>query len=143
MNVPDRDQGAVSGLPHSLFQTIVPSLFPIGINQVMESMEALGQEVQRLRTAAGLSQVELALLAGVGRRFLGELERGAKGSLRIDKVDRVLRVLGRRVGVVSLGPAPDDHVLGGDLPSGAQAELPAAVREEPDPDRKPEHDERD
>jgi len=59
----------------------------------------LGQLVRQRRRANEMSQEELALLAGVGRRFVSELERG-KASVRLEKVDLVLRVFGKRLGVV-------------------------------------------
>lgn len=46
-----------------------------------------------------MSQTDLALLAGVGRRFVSELESG-KSSLRLDKVEAVLAVFGQRLGAV-------------------------------------------
>jgi len=60
----------------------------------------LGQLVRQRRRANGMSQEELALLAGVGRRFVSELERG-KASVRIETVDQVLRVFGKKLGVVN------------------------------------------
>lgn len=59
----------------------------------------LGQLVRQRRRANGMSQEELALLAGVGRRFVSELERG-KAGVRLEKVDQLLRVFGKRLGVV-------------------------------------------
>jgi hypothetical protein len=38
-------------------------------------------------------------LAGVGVRFIGELERG-KPTLRVDRVNAVLRVFGKALGLV-------------------------------------------
>lgn len=64
------------------------------------NIKRLGEFVRAKRREQKLSQVELALLAGVGRRFISELESGEKGSLRIDKVDAVLEVLGKRLGIV-------------------------------------------
>ena len=52
----------------------------------------LGQAVLVAREAMGLTQIELAARAGVGRKFLWQLERG-KGTLRVDKVMRVLEEL--------------------------------------------------
>jgi transcriptional regulator with XRE-family HTH domain len=46
-----------------------------------------------------MSQRELAELAGVGPRFLMELEHG-KPTLRLDRVAAVLAVFGKRIGVV-------------------------------------------
>lgn len=50
------------------------------------------------RKALGLSQKELALLAGVGVAFIYDLENG-KPTLRLDKVLAVLAVLGLRFAV--------------------------------------------
>ena len=49
-----------------------------------------------MRQAAGLSQVELAERAGVGLRFVRELEQG-KTTVRLDKVNQVLALFGREV----------------------------------------------
>ena len=59
-------------------------------------IKALGAEIRRLRKAAGLRQDQLAGVAGVGLRFLVELE-GGKDTSQIGKVFRVLRVLGCEV----------------------------------------------
>lgn len=55
--------------------------------------------VRERRKANRLSQKELAELANVGLRFLSELERG-KETLRMDVVNRVLAVFGKRLGAV-------------------------------------------
>jgi len=52
----------------------------------------LGEAVLVSRKALGISQLELARRAGVGHRFLYDLERG-KGTLRVDKVMAVLEAL--------------------------------------------------
>lgn len=57
--------------------------------------------VRARRQANGMTLRELAELAGVGVRFLMELEHG-KRTLRLDRVNAVLAVLGKRVGVVDL-----------------------------------------
>jgi len=49
--------------------------------------------VRRARKAAGLRQDDLAGLAGVGTRFLIELEAG-KPTIRLDKLLAVLAALG-------------------------------------------------
>lgn len=64
----------------------------------------LAAEVRRRREANKMTQADLARLAGVGRRFVSELERG-KGSLHLDKVCTVLAVFGRRLAVVE-APRP-------------------------------------
>jgi len=57
--------------------------------------------VKQKRTSAQLTQPELAAKAGVGLRFLRELEQG-KESLRLDKVNQVLQLFGHKVGAVLL-----------------------------------------
>jgi y4mF family transcriptional regulator len=59
----------------------------------------LARFVRERRKANGLTQLDLAKLAGVGRRFVVELEEG-KPTLRMDAVNRVLKVFGKRLGVV-------------------------------------------
>ena len=51
------------------------------------------------RRAAGLTQSELAELAGVGKRLIVELEAG-KQTLRMSKVEQVLRAFGKCLGPV-------------------------------------------
>src|SRR5450631_2888795 len=54
-------------------------MFPNGIMASSVSVStpaALGAAFKAARTARGLRLEDLALAAGVGRRFLGELERG-------------------------------------------------------------------
>lgn len=53
----------------------------------------IGAEVRRVRKAAGLRQDDLAGIAGVGTRFLIELEAG-KPTVRLDKLLVVLATLG-------------------------------------------------
>ena len=48
-----------------------------------------------------LTQPELAMRAGVGLRFVRELEQGEK-TLRLDKVNQVLALFGAEVGAVSI-----------------------------------------
>jgi len=53
----------------------------------------IGAEAKRRRRALGISQEELAGLAGVSARFVHTLEHG-KPTVRLDKVLAVLDVLG-------------------------------------------------
>lgn len=62
--------------------------------------KALASRVRDMRRARGMTQADLATLAGVGRRFLSELENG-KPTLRLDAVRAVLRVFGL---TLTLGP---------------------------------------
>ncbi|OGS05631.1 MAG: DNA-binding protein [Elusimicrobia bacterium RIFCSPLOWO2_12_FULL_59_9] len=57
--------------------------------------------VRSRRKAAGLTQVELAAKAGVGLRFLRDLEQG-KQSLRTDTVNKVLALFGKCLGPVDM-----------------------------------------
>lgn len=59
----------------------------------------LSEYVKTRRKALGLSREEFALKAGVGLRFLRELEQG-KETLRMDKVNQVLKLFGMRLGAV-------------------------------------------
>ena len=61
----------------------------------------LSKCVKQKRTSAKLTQPELAEKAGVGLRFLRELEQG-KETLRLDKVNQVLKLFGYQVGAVQL-----------------------------------------
>ena len=55
--------------------------------------------VKSRRQTLGLTQEDLALRAGVGLRFVRDLEQGKK-SLRMDKVDQVLALFGHELGPV-------------------------------------------
>lgn len=57
--------------------------------------------VRARRKANRLTQRGLAELAGVGVRFVSELERG-KPTVRVDATNAVLAVFGKRLGVVDL-----------------------------------------
>lgn len=57
--------------------------------------------VKRERRAAGLTQAELAVKAGVGLRFVRDLEQG-KDSIRADTVNKVLFLFGKRLGPVDI-----------------------------------------
>lgn len=57
--------------------------------------------VKEKRKAAGLTQAEMAAKAGVGLRFIRDLEQG-KPSLRTDTVNKVLSLFGKCLGAVDL-----------------------------------------
>jgi len=59
----------------------------------------LNEFVKQKRNAAKLTQPELAEKAGVGLRFVRELEQG-KVTLRMDKVNQVLKLFGSELGPV-------------------------------------------
>lgn len=59
----------------------------------------IGRFVRLRRTANGMTLRDLAELAGIGMRALWELEND-KPTIRLDTVNAVLQVFGKRVGVV-------------------------------------------
>jgi len=56
-------------------------------------LASINFQIAQLRKRIGLNQIEFAKRAGVGLRFLRELERG-KLSVRLDKLLQVLDFLG-------------------------------------------------
>jgi y4mF family transcriptional regulator len=64
-----------------------------------ETVMELIDLVKEKRKQLGLTQQQLAEKAGVGLRFLRELEQG-KNTLRIDKVNQVLKLFGYEMGPV-------------------------------------------
>jgi y4mF family transcriptional regulator len=61
----------------------------------------LASFVKTRRKSVQLTQPELSEKAGVGLRFIRELEQGKK-NLRLDKVNQVLILFGYEVGAVPL-----------------------------------------
>lgn len=62
-------------------------------------MESLRLFVKQKRKELKLTQEELALNAEVGLRFVRDLEQGKK-TLRLNKVNDVLALFGKEVGVI-------------------------------------------
>jgi y4mF family transcriptional regulator len=67
----------------------------------------LADFVKDKRKLVKLTQPELAEKAGVGLRFIRELEQG-KETLRLDKVNQVLQLFGYEVGAVPDNNKPDN-----------------------------------
>lgn len=61
----------------------------------------LAAYVKEKRRLYGLTQEDLSQKSGVGLRFVRELEQG-KPTLRIDKVNQVLRLFGSELGPVEM-----------------------------------------
>ena len=59
----------------------------------IHSTQQLGEALRTARKQLGLTQSQLALAAGVGLRFIVELEAG-KPTLRLEHVLRVVEALG-------------------------------------------------
>ena len=66
-----------------------------------ENLNDISIHVKSKRKQNKLTQPELALKAGVGLRFVRDLEQG-KNTLRMDKVNDVLRLFGETLGVVPM-----------------------------------------
>lgn len=64
-------------------------------------MRPVADFIKMKRKQAKLTQPELAERAGVGLRFLRELEAG-KPTLRLDKVEQVLKLFGHTIGPVPI-----------------------------------------
>ena len=67
----------------------------------MNLTKRLPEFLKEKRKQAQLTQPELAEKAGVGLRFIRELEQG-KTSLRMDKVNQVLKLFGHELGPVPI-----------------------------------------
>jgi y4mF family transcriptional regulator len=65
-------------------------------------MDPIVTFIKASRKKKGLSQEDLAFKAGVGIRFLRELERG-KTTVQLDKVNDVLSMFGKQLGVIDKG----------------------------------------
>ena len=70
-------------------------------------LTVLSQFVKHRRRLNNLTQEDLAYKAGVGLRFIRDLEQG-KPSLRLDKVNQVLGLFGHEAGPVRLPPYSDE-----------------------------------
>lgn len=63
-------------------------------------MHNLSSFLKAKRKEFKLTQGDLSLKAGVGLRFIRDMEQG-KATLRLDKVNQVLSLFGSEMGVVS------------------------------------------
>jgi len=57
-------------------------------------LDEIGTKIKILRKESGLTQEELAKLAGISRVTLGKLERAQLGSITLRTIDIILDVLG-------------------------------------------------
>lgn len=67
----------------------------------MVNTQSLSQFLKEKRKQANLTQPDLAIKAGVGLRFIRDIEQG-KTSLRMDKVNQVLKLFGHELGPISI-----------------------------------------
>ncbi|MDP2784664.1 MAG: helix-turn-helix transcriptional regulator [Sulfurimicrobium sp.] len=77
------------------------------MNIPIDTPIALGQTLRAARKRLGLTQPQLALAAGVGVRFIVELEAG-KPTLRLENVMRVIGSLG---GALTLTGLPEGNTV--------------------------------
>ncbi len=78
----------------------------------IRSPQQLGVALRAARKQLGLTQPQLALAAGVGVRFIVDLEAG-KPTLRLESVLRVIDALGGEIQLIGLPSAMDDDHGGG------------------------------
>ncbi len=71
-------------------------------------MNELSKFIKAKRKKTCLTQVELAERAGVGLRFVRDLEQGKK-SLQMDKVNQVLNLFGQELGPVKKSVGDNDE----------------------------------
>lgn len=71
------------------------------MSTLIETPQHLGDFVRQTRKALRLTQPQLALAAGVGVRFIVDLEAG-KPTVRLENVLRVLQALGISLAVSGL-----------------------------------------
>lgn len=76
----------------------------------MTSPSSIGEAVRRARKGMGLRQDELAAAAGVGLRFLVELERG-KPTVQLGRTLSVLAAVGLDLQIVTRLPSPNPAPL--------------------------------
>lgn len=74
----------------------------------IRSPQQLGIALRAARKALGLTQPQLALAAGVGVRFIVDLEAG-KSTVRLSNVLRVIDALG---GEIALSGLPSEQFTG-------------------------------
>ena len=74
----------------------------------IRSPQHLGDALRAARKQLGLTQPQLALAAGVGVRFIVDLEAG-KPTLRLGNVLRVIDALGAEVQLSGLASAASDE----------------------------------
>lgn len=77
-------------------------------SEIKQKAGRLATVVRERRKSMGYSQEKLADRAGVGLRFLRELEQG-KSTVRVDKVNLVLFLFGMELAPVELPRELDDR----------------------------------
>lgn len=68
----------------------------IQAQQKLSTPADIGKMVRARRREQGISQEQLAGVAGTGTRFISDLENG-KGTIQVDKMIKVIEALGLRL----------------------------------------------
>lgn len=76
---------------------IIRYLYTLKYTTMQQNLSAF---VKEMRKNFNLTQTDLADKSGVGLRFVRELEQG-KPTLRLDKINQVLALFGKKIGVVN------------------------------------------
>lgn len=74
----------------------------------IQTTAQLGDAIRVARKQLGLTQPQLALAAGVGVRFIVDLEAG-KATLRLENVLRVIDALGGTLQLIGLPPSTPEN----------------------------------
>ena len=74
-------------------------------HEEQKTVEEIGRLVQTERKRQGVTQLQLAGLAGTGIRFISDLENG-KGTIQVQKLLKVVQTLG--LGVFIYSPWEND-----------------------------------
>jgi len=64
--------------------------------------------IREKRKGVSLTQIQLAKKAGVGLRLIRDLEQGTERSIRMDAVNKILRLFGKCLGPIDLPRANDE-----------------------------------
>ncbi|MBX3006818.1 MAG: helix-turn-helix transcriptional regulator [Melioribacteraceae bacterium] len=74
----------------------------------MKKSNQISTFVKTMRKKVGLTQTQLSERAGVGLRFIREMEQG-KQTLQLDKVNQVLFLFGHRLGPVKIDAGDENE----------------------------------
>ena len=85
-------------------------MYPIGVTLLPMDYHTINLQIKDLRKKLALTQVDFAKRAGIGLRFLRELERG-KTTVRLDKLNQVLDFLGYHLELKRNGPENASETL--------------------------------
>ena len=102
------DEVALTNTPEKGYiKLIFPIFVPDKVYNKMEARTIIAQYVKEMRKKYKLTQIDLSEKAGVGLRFVRELEQG-KTTLRLDKVNKVFELFGSECGPVPMRREGDD-----------------------------------